>query len=87
MLEVLDRPAAQPGKTLRTLTWQATVLVIAVLLFMAFVLWLTASHFDQSEFKTLMGTAVGAAAREYIPIIRQLLKPTTDMLSSGGQLE
>lgn len=62
---------------LATLTWQHALIVVAMLGFFAFVLWLTASQFDASEVKTLLGTAIGITAREFWPVVRQLLGPMT----------
>lgn len=74
-------------KPLSKLTWQAVVLVGLALSFSAFSMWLFATKFDASEIKSLLVMAGPVIAREFFPILRRLLAPTTDMLSQGGQLE
>jgi drug/metabolite transporter (DMT)-like permease len=86
MLEVLDPAARRTVKT-STLSWQAVALVALGLGFSAFSMWLFASKFDGSELKTLLTMAGPVVAREFFPVIKRLLKPTTDMLAQGGQLE
>lgn len=86
MLEVLDPVKAATVKT-STLSWQAVAMTTVALGFLAFAMWLFASKFDASELKTLLLAAGPVTVREFLPVLKRLLRPTTDMLASGGQLE
>lgn len=44
---------------------------------------MTADNFNASEVKTLLGVAVGSAAREFVPILKHMLKAHGD----AGALE
>lgn len=63
--------------------WPKAVVILGSLAFSAFVLWMTASHFDASELKALGGLAFGVVGREFLPAIARLLRPTTELLSKG----
>ena len=67
--------------------WQGTVNLGLVLIFSGFVLWLTASNLDSSEVKTILGLAGVQVGREFLPMVKQWLMPTTELLSRGGRLE
>ena len=67
--------------------WQRVVVIVAGMAFTTVVLWLTASTFDASEIKSVLGIAAGIAAREYLPEVKAFLKPLTDALHRGGQVE
>ncbi len=65
------------------LGWPQVVVIVAMTGFASFALWLTASHFDASELKTLGLMAASFTAREVIPFLKSILAPTTDSLSRG----
>ena len=69
------------------LTLPHAIIVVGMLAFFGFVLWLTASHFDASEWKSLGGMAIGVIGREFIPTLQKLLSHTTQAFSDGGQVE
>jgi hypothetical protein len=74
------------SSALATLTWQRVIILLAMLVFSAFVLWLTASSFDASEVKSLLMLAAGFVIREFLPIVRTLLGPA-DAYTRGGRVE
>lgn len=82
MLEVLDPAKAAQMKT-SSLSWQAVALATVALSFAAFAMWLFASKFDGSEIKSLLLMAGPVVVREFFPVIKRLLAPTTDILSKG----
>jgi hypothetical protein len=72
---------------MKSLTWQRTIVLVAMLGFSAFVLWLTAANFDQSELKSILLLAVGFVVREFLPIASKLLKDMGQAFEQGGQVE
>ena len=76
-----------PDRALAVLTWQRVVTLLAMLTFSGFVLWLTASTFDASEVKSLLMLSAGFVVREFLPLMRTLLGPTSDAFGRGGQVE
>lgn len=69
------------------MTWQRTIILIAMLAFSAFVLWLTAANFDKSELKSILLLAVGFVVREFLPIASKLMAGMGQTWTSGGQVE
>lgn len=65
------------------LGWPKAVVIMAMMAFAAFVLWMTANHFDASELKALGGLTIGAVGREFLPAMARFLAPTTELLTRG----
>lgn len=63
--------------------WQHVAKLFGLLGFLAFAMWLFASKFDSSELKTLITMAGPLAAREFWPVLRSILKPSTELLARG----
>jgi hypothetical protein len=74
-------------RKLSAITWQKVAIILGMFCFSAFALWVTASHFDATEWKSLGLLSAGAAGREFIPLIRFLLSDSTEAFSRGGQVE
>jgi uncharacterized membrane protein len=72
---------------IKAVTWQPTVNLLAMLAFSAFALWLTASHWDKSELRSMMLLTVGFVVREFLPKASALLKMMGDSFGNGGQVE
>ena len=68
---------------LAALSWKTVTIVMAMMAFSAFVLWLTASHFDASELKSVLMLSVGFVMREILPAIVNVLKHSKEAESIG----
>jgi len=86
MISILDPEKVHVAKT-STLSWQAVAMTACALSFLAFTLWLFASKFDGSEIKSLLMMAGPVCVREFFPVLKRLLKPSTDAFAAGGQVE
>ena len=69
------------------LTMPHAIIVVGMLAFSAFVLWMTASHFDASELKALGGMTVGFIGREFLPMLKSMLRHTTEVLNDDAYIE
>ena len=77
-------------KTLKKLTWEMVAVIGMAFAFIFGVLFITAQHFDKTEWKSIVMLTAGSAAREIVPFlryIRRALVPTTEAFSRGGQVE
>jgi hypothetical protein len=76
---------------LSTVTWKKLGILSGLVGVFALALWGTATVFDASELKALSYIAMGSAAREFGPLVWQIVKyllhDTTEAFARGGHVE